>query len=676
MTVHFEGWDVDGNFSYERSRNTLQVFQQTTNGYALAMSGSTSGHAHWHHLDVSPPNGTRFEAGRSYPTTSSYSPLDAITVFNISGDGRGCSASGTSSGTLNVHEAVYDDATGQFTVFAADYSVKCGGTTEVFAKGEIRFQSGLGYRAADTWGEHALRFGEQPWGRTGTPKEVPVEVNGTLPTTFGAATVTGANPASFRITADTCSGKTLSYGQKCSLTITPTAIGKGEQTALLTLPEDSVGGSVTRKLTLVGYDARGDRGTYFPLAPYRVLDTRSGHGAPAVAVGSGQSVRLQLAGQGGVPVEASTVVLNVTVTGPSGPGHISIYPTDVARPTVSSLNYTPGWTGANSVTVKVGADGGVYLYNHGASVHLVADVNGFYSKGRASYLGGQYHPLARPVRLADTREWGIGRLPAGYYVNVAASWDTSTNGTIRAFAVNITATDTRAPGFLAAWNGSGASLPSTSTLNYGTGSTVTNFAVVPTMRCYDCGGGGHGLPSIGVYTNQDTHVIVDIVGFYDDSSLPEGLRFEPVVPKRIADTRTGQNWPSAIGNATTATIVVPDSVVGADTWAVATNVTAVQPTAATFLTVWPAGYTGIERPNTSNLNLDPGAITPNAVQTMIGPDYGFHVYNNRGSTHVLVDVVGTFYLDGVSPTASASVQGAIPAPKAEPLTSPRRAVAS
>ncbi|MEU4742115.1 hypothetical protein AB0G02_16865 [Actinosynnema sp. NPDC023658] len=674
LTAHFEGWDVDGSFSYEASRNSVQVDQQTSNGYALFMMGNTEGMQHWHHLDVSPPNGTRFEAGRSYPTTSSYSPLDSITVFNISGDGRGCSTAGPTSGTLNVREAAYDDATGRFTAFAADYSVQCGSADRT-AKGEIRFQSGLGYRATDSW-DYQLRFGDQPWGRAGTPVEVPVEVNGTLPTTFGAASLSGANRTSFRITGNTCSGKTLSYGQRCAVTVTPTATGKGTQTAQLTLLEDSLGGNVRRLLTLEGYDARGDKGTYYPLAPYRVLDTRSGQGAPAVAVGSGQTLRLQLTGQGGVPVEASTVVLNVTATEPGGTGHISIYPTGVARPTVSSLNYTPGWTGANSVTVKVGADGAVNLYNNGAPVHLIADVNGYYSKGRTccqGYLGGHYQPLASPVRLTDTREWGIGRVPAGYYINAAASWDSTTNYKIRAFAVNITATETRSPGFLTAWNGSGQSLPNTSTLNYATNTTATNFAVVPSTPCSDCGG-STGWPSIGVYTSQDSHIIVDIVGFYDDASLSGGLRFEPAVPSRIADTRLGQGWPGAIGPATTATIVAPGSIAGPDTWALATNITAVQPTASTYLTVWPAGLDGVDRPETSNLNPAAGAIVPNAVQTMIGPDYGFHVYNNSGRSHLLVDVVGSFYFDPMlSPsTASMSTRGAVAAPEAGQPNRPKR----
>jgi hypothetical protein len=48
-------------------------------------------------------------------------------------------------------------------------------------------------------------------------------------------------------------------------------------------------------------------------------------------------------------------------------------------------------------------------------------------------------------------------------------------------------------------------------------------------------------------------------------------------------------------------------------------------------------------PSTSNLNPTTGSIVPNAVQTMIGPDAKFNVFNSGGYCDVVVDVVGTFY---------------------------------
>jgi hypothetical protein len=147
-----------------------------------------------------------------------------------------------------------------------------------------------------------------------------------------------------------------------------------------------------------------------------------------------------------------------------------------------------------------------------------------------------------------------------------------------------------------------------------------------------------------VYTSNATHIIVDIVGFYDDgySELPDGLRFEPIVPTRIVDTRLAQGWPAALGQGSIAKIAAPATIAGIDTWALATNVTAVQPTGNTFITVWPADLPGVGQPATSNLNPAAGSIVPNAVQTMIGLNNEFNVYNNAGTCHLVIDVVGRF----------------------------------
>ena len=54
----------------------------------------------------------------------------------------------------------------------------------------------------------------------------------------------------------------------------------------------------------------------------------------------------------------------MTATGPTGSSYLTAFPTGVARPTASNLNFPPGWTGANAVTVPVGTGGQVDIYNH------------------------------------------------------------------------------------------------------------------------------------------------------------------------------------------------------------------------------------------------------------------------------------------------------------------------
>ena len=120
---------------------------------------------------------------------------------------------------------------------------------------------------------------------------------------------------------------------------------------------------------------------YTTLDPARLLDTRP-DGATidnlfhtGVKVGAGGEIALQVTGRGGVPVDASAVVLNVTVTDPEGSGFVTVYPCGSTRPNASNLNYTAGVTIPNNVIVKLGVGGTVCLYSLQAT-HLIADING------------------------------------------------------------------------------------------------------------------------------------------------------------------------------------------------------------------------------------------------------------------------------------------------------------
>ena len=119
---------------------------------------------------------------------------------------------------------------------------------------------------------------------------------------------------------------------------------------------------------------------YHELAPQRILDTREPIGVPTVAkVSAGETLVLQVAGNGGVPVSgALAVTMNVTVTEPDGSGFVTIYPCDAARPEASNLNFAAGETVPNLATVKLSAAGTVCLFAQ-RTTHLVADVAGYFT---------------------------------------------------------------------------------------------------------------------------------------------------------------------------------------------------------------------------------------------------------------------------------------------------------
>ena len=122
-----------------------------------------------------------------------------------------------------------------------------------------------------------------------------------------------------------------------------------------------------------------------PLTPARLLDTRTdpctttidGQALGGGPLAAGSTVELVVARRAGVPADASSVVLNVAVTGAASAGLITAYPCGVSKPNAANLNYAVGDTVPNLVVAKVGAVGKVCLFTYG-STHIVADVNGWF----------------------------------------------------------------------------------------------------------------------------------------------------------------------------------------------------------------------------------------------------------------------------------------------------------
>ncbi len=77
----------------------------------------------------------------------------------------------------------------------------------------------------------------------------------------------------------------------------------------------------------------GTAARYFPLPPSRVLDTRTGTGAPAAQLGAGASLDLTVVGAGGVPASGvAAVVLNVTATDATAPdSFLTVFPAGTVR---------------------------------------------------------------------------------------------------------------------------------------------------------------------------------------------------------------------------------------------------------------------------------------------------------------------------------------------------------
>jgi hypothetical protein len=221
-------------------------------------------------------------------------------------------------------------------------------------------------------------------------------------------------------------------------------------------------------------------GGYTWVTPKRLLDTRTGTGVGGSAkpVAANGTVRLKVASLGSVPASGVTaVVLNVTVTAPTGGGYVTVYPGGSALPNASNLNFSAGETVPNLVTVPLGADGTVSLTNRsGGTTHLIADVFGYYKVG-----SGHVFAPVDPTRVLDTRT-GAGQESQAHRVAANSNQPLFAEGgsfiTGEAFVLNVTVVGPQAGGNIAAYQ-DGTTLPTTSNLNFAAGETVPNMVICP-----------------------------------------------------------------------------------------------------------------------------------------------------------------------------------------------------
>jgi hypothetical protein len=254
-------------------------------------------------------------------------------------------------------------------------------------------------------------------------------------------------------------------------------------------------------------------GTYVPVVPDRILDTRNGNGGFTTPVGPGATINVQVGGRSGSNVPAtgiSAVVLNVTATGPTASSFLTVYPTGGGRPSASNLNFVAGQTVPNRVIVKTGINpqtstgGWVSIYNAAGSVNVLADVGGWFADGTDSTITGTEFVGMLPSRLIDTRS-GHGPIGPGGTLILPVVSPIGAPAMAKAVVVNVTVTSPTAPSsFLTIWP-DGATRPTASDLNFVAGLTVANLVVVKV------GSGG----SVDIFNAAgSTQVIVDLVGWY------------------------------------------------------------------------------------------------------------------------------------------------------------------
>ena len=342
----------------------------------------------------------------------------------------------------------------------------------------------------------------------------------------------------------------------------------------------------------------------------RLLDTRADDADAVVApLGAGRFLRLGLTASGVVAAGTTSVLVNLAAVDPCGFGFLTAYPCG-ATPLASNVNFATGRTVANLAAVRLDGSGQLCIYASNQTDVLVDLVGAFGS-------GGLRYNAVPPTRLIDSRDASraaiphIGRLPVLTPLAVPVRGLAGVPAEAQAVALNVTAVDPVAPGYMTAfpcgpWTG-------VSTLNFGTSQVVANLAVVrPAADGTVC-----------FMANASTHLVLDVVGWWGST----GERFAASTPQRLLDTRDGGAPPQPQG----AVVSVPAGE------GKLLNVTAVGPSTFGYLTAYPCG----PRPWVSTLNYVPGQIVPNLAPVAPGGNGRACVFLQQAG-HVVIDQLGAF----------------------------------
>jgi hypothetical protein len=198
--------------------------------------------------------------------------------------------------------------------------------------------------------------------------------------------------------------------------------------------------------------------------------------------------------------------------------------------------------------------------------------------------------------------------------------------------LNLTATETKAAGFVTGWSGVGA-VPKTSSLNVnGPAETVANMVVVPVAAD----------GTISLYSLSATHLLADVLGYVTDASATKSTTglFVPLAPARVFDTRESEPAPGPKGpipsNASITTTIAGVGGIPGTAGGVVLNLTMVS-TAPGFITMWPTGDT---RRTTSNVNAAAaGDVRANGAILALGDGGDLDAYALT-SAHLIGDVFG------------------------------------
>jgi GH25 family lysozyme M1 (1,4-beta-N-acetylmuramidase) len=321
------------------------------------------------------------------------------------------------------------------------------------------------------------------------PDTVPADATGVV---LNASIVDPSAPGYVRVApgSSTPLATTLNFGKAQSATgllVTPVDV---ERNATVTV----YGGSGQVVLDAVGYYTAvpGDGGHWVPLAPSRIVDSRTGAGGLRGAQQGDVPVTLP----DSVPADARGVVLNVSVVEPAHAGYLRVAPAGTA-PTTTALNYSAVQSSTGLVMTR-SADRAVNVSLNGGAAQLVVDLIGYYDEPSAT---GQSFVASTPQRVLDTRN-GIGA--RGRQVrSVTLTLPTSVPESATGAVLNLSAVSPDGKGYLRL--SAAGDVPTTTAISFAARQSVTGLALTPIAA-------GRQI-TVTVY-GAAVDVVADLVGFH------------------------------------------------------------------------------------------------------------------------------------------------------------------
>lgn len=255
-----------------------------------------------------------------------------------------------------------------------------------------------------------------------------------------------------------------------------------------------------------GYFRPSATANYHALAPQRFVDTTANmRSAGRLAADSVSAVDVDDAGLG-VPAGATAVAVNITGINPSTRSYITAYPCGMTPPVVSNVNPVPGASRQNLAIVPLSGAGELCFYNSG-DVDMRVDLLGYFTDSGT----GTIVPVT-PTRVVDTRDvsrpemnlgTGGSRLSAGQTKELVLGGQRGIPSGASAVSLNLTTTGSPAAGSVTVW-GCG-SQPQVVSLDFVPGRDIAVGVQV----------GLSSSGSICVRATADTHVVIDVTGYWN-----------------------------------------------------------------------------------------------------------------------------------------------------------------